>query len=154
MIKHIKGDIFESDAYAILHQVNCRGVMGSGIAKQVKEKYPVVFLRYKEICEQHSGNPKDLLGLVLAISVKGGCTGFIANLFAQDNFGRDNNLYTNYDALKKCFERANEMFYGKTVAIPYKIGCCRGGGDWGIVYKMIEESFVDCDVVLYEYDKG
>ena len=38
MIEHIKCDIFESGADAILHQVNCQGVMGSGIAKQVKEK--------------------------------------------------------------------------------------------------------------------
>ena len=43
MIKHIKGDIFKSNADAILHQVNCQGVMGSGIAKQVKENFPVVF---------------------------------------------------------------------------------------------------------------
>lgn len=40
MIKHIKGDIFQSGADVILHQVNCQGVMGSGVAKQVREKYP------------------------------------------------------------------------------------------------------------------
>lgn len=44
MIKHIKGDIFQSSADVILHQVNCQGVMGSGVAKQVREKYPDVKL--------------------------------------------------------------------------------------------------------------
>lgn len=43
MLKHIKGDIFKSNADAILHQVNCQGVMNSGVAKQVREKYPIVF---------------------------------------------------------------------------------------------------------------
>lgn len=47
MLKHIKGDIFESGAQVILHQVNCQGVMGSGVAKQVREKYPIVFEYYK-----------------------------------------------------------------------------------------------------------
>ena len=41
-MKHIYGDIFLSNADAILHQVNCQGVMGSGVAKQVREKYPIV----------------------------------------------------------------------------------------------------------------
>ena len=42
MIKHIKCDIFESGADLILHQVNCQGAMNSGVAKQVREKYPNV----------------------------------------------------------------------------------------------------------------
>ena len=49
MIKHIKRDIFKSGADLICHQVNCQGVMGSGIAKQVREKYPKVYKEYKRI---------------------------------------------------------------------------------------------------------
>ena len=30
MIKHIKGDILNSNTDMIVHQVNCQGVMGSG----------------------------------------------------------------------------------------------------------------------------
>lgn len=40
MIKHVKADIFTTDCDIIVHQVNCYGVMGAGIAKQVKERYP------------------------------------------------------------------------------------------------------------------
>lgn len=32
-MKIVDGDIFNCDADAILHQVNCQGVMGSGVAK-------------------------------------------------------------------------------------------------------------------------
>ena len=47
----INGDIFESDADAILHQVNCQGKMGSGVARQVKERYPFVYELYKQACD-------------------------------------------------------------------------------------------------------
>jgi hypothetical protein len=47
------------------------------------------------------------------------------------------------------------MYKNKTIAFPYKMGCHRGGGDWDIVYKMIEDAFKDsdCDVLICEYDE-
>lgn len=43
MIKVINGDLFTSDARIIAHQVNCQGKMDSGVAQQVKNKYPNVY---------------------------------------------------------------------------------------------------------------
>lgn len=157
MIKHIKCDIFESGADVILHQVNCQGVMGSGIAKQVKEKYPEVYKSYVALCHQYDPplSRSELLGLVQMVRTES-C--IICNLFAQDMYGYDGKCYTNYDALKECFTavslnlQANNI---KTVAIPYKIGCARGGGDWNVVYQMIEEIFdEDYNVLICEYDRG
>ena len=68
MIKHIKCDIFESGATMILHQVNCQGVMGSGIAKQVREKFPNVYEAYKEYCNWHL--PHEMLGDAQPVTVK------------------------------------------------------------------------------------
>ena len=50
MIRVIDGDLFTTDARFIVHQVNCKGVMGSGVAKQVRNKYPHVFVEYKKAC--------------------------------------------------------------------------------------------------------
>ena len=149
MSQHIKGDIFESGAQAILHQVNCQGVMGSGVAKQVKEKYPIVFDYYKSWCDDESLKP-GLLGQIQVVYTDNSGKQAIVNLFAQDKFGY-RQCYTDYGALKKCLQSVNKMFAGTTVAIPYKMSCCRGGGDWTIVSKMIEETLTDCDVTLYEY---
>ena len=41
MIKIFEGDLLESGANFICHQVNCQGVMGSGVAKQIKEQFPL-----------------------------------------------------------------------------------------------------------------
>ena len=153
MIKHIKCDIFESGADIICHQVNCQGVMGSGIAKQVREKYPWVYGTYKEACS--SDNPySDLLGWAQCVYINE--TQIIANIFAQENYGYDGKCYTNYEALRHGFEDVIDWYPNKTIAIPYKIGCARGGGDWNIVYKIIEEIFAnsDCEVLICEYNKG
>lgn len=52
-IRIVNGDIFQSDADVIVHQVNCQGVMGSGVARQVREKYPYVFQKYQELCSRY-----------------------------------------------------------------------------------------------------
>lgn len=43
-----EGNVFDSDAKIICHQVNCQGVMGSGVAKEVRERYPKVYEQYHE----------------------------------------------------------------------------------------------------------
>ena len=155
MIKHIKCDIFESGADVILHQVNCQGVMGSGVAKQVREKYPNVFASYKRICDGFADKSK-LLGIVQCVRTDD--EKFIANLFAQENFGYDGECYTDYTALKKCLKEVHDyhMFDNQVIAVPYLMGCHRGGGDWNIVYKMIEDIFADseCKVLICEYNGG
>ena len=164
MLKHFKGDIFKSDATAILHQVNCQGVMGSGVAKQVREKYPHVYRYYKAWCDDKHMNPKidfhksPLLGRIQVVYTeefrageKPATVQAIVNLFAQDKYGRGGKCYTDYEALKSCLQQVNKLFRGMTVAIPYLMSCSRGGGDWNIVSRIIEETLTDCDVTLYEY---
>jgi hypothetical protein len=159
MIKHIKCDIFESGADVICHQVNCQGVMGSGIAKQVKEKFPEVYTRYIEL---YNTVPRraQLLGVCQPCGTdlisKNNNNTIIMNLFAQENFGYDGKCYTDYNALRKCLEMVNTISEGNIIAIPYLMGCHRGGGDWNIVYKMIEEVFgdSDCEVLICEYNGG
>lgn len=160
MIKHIKCDIFESGADVICHQVNCQGVMGSGIAKQVREKYPDVYESYKLLCENN--NPEDLLGESQFVSIIDDKPRGIINIFGQLNYGYDGKCYTNYDVLKQAFDDVhwfvNNYFvdHNPVIAFPYKFGCARGGGDWNVVYKMIEDIFgdSDCEVLICEYNGG
>lgn len=46
-IKIIDGDLFTTNAKIICHQVNCQGEMNTGVAQQVREKFPHVFEGYK-----------------------------------------------------------------------------------------------------------
>ena len=49
MIKNIEGNLFDTNADMICHQANCQGRMGSGVALEVKQRYPEVFGSYFEI---------------------------------------------------------------------------------------------------------
>lgn len=151
MIKEFVGDVLKSDERIVLHQVNCKGVMGAGIAKQIKEKYPEVYADYREFCLANNamlrGMP--LLGTIQDVDCWDGRT--IVNLFAQDGYGY-NNCQTNYEALKQCLQKVNDVCYGMTVAVPYKMSCELAGGDWNIVRKMIEDTLVDCEVHIYKLE--
>ena len=57
MIEFKTGDIFESDAEALVNTVNCVGVMGRGIALQFKNKYPENFKAYQQACKQELLRP-------------------------------------------------------------------------------------------------
>lgn len=149
MIKHLQCNIFDSGADVICQQVNCKGVMGSGLAKQVKERHPEVYEAYISYCRdaQHP-----LLG-TWNFSKAMNADYWIMNLFGQDDYGRDKQ-HTDYEALRKSMLAAKEVL-GKnvTIAFPSKMGCDRGGGNWDIVYNMIKEIFADqeSDILICEY---
>ena len=147
MIRVINGDLFDATAETICHQVNCQGAMNSGVALQVKQKYPHVFEAYKNYCEEHEGN---LLGTVLPVECNNGSNSLtICNLFAQDEFGYDGNCYTSYEALQNCFDILDDTLPENTsIAFPFLMGCHRGGGDWNLVYKMIEDTFSKHDILI------
>lgn len=50
-ICYLKGDIFNSQAQVIVNTVNCKGVMGKGLALAFKQKYPDMFTAYERDCQ-------------------------------------------------------------------------------------------------------
>jgi O-acetyl-ADP-ribose deacetylase (regulator of RNase III) len=52
VIRYARGDILEADAEALVNTVNCVGVMGRGLALQVKRAYPANFNAYAAACER------------------------------------------------------------------------------------------------------
>lgn len=64
-----EGNVFDSDAKIICHQVNCQGVMGSGVAKEVRERYPKVYEEYHIYCESNKDCPERMLGVAQMVPV-------------------------------------------------------------------------------------
>ena len=130
------GNVLDAQTDIIAHQVNCQGVMGAGLAKQVRNKYPQAYREYQEECMfEHTIN---LLGKCQLIKVDD--SKWIANLFGQDDYGRDKR-YTNYEAIYTALsDLAVQMLDNgmESVAIPYKMSCGLAGGDWNIILAMIE----------------
>ena len=154
MIRHVTGDLFQSDEIDVIaHQVNCRGVMGSGVARQVRQLFPLAFTLYKEQCDYHNQFGPNLLGRNQYVNAElRGRKIIVANMFAQLDYGYDGKQYTSYDALRSCLRSLGAYARKRAakIGLPYRIACDRGGADWDIVYGMICEELHDCEVTLFE----
>ena len=153
MIKHINGNLFSTKADIVCHQVNCKGVMGSGVALQVKQNYPKAYQDYM----QDFLADKLVLGHVCFSEIENNF--IIANLCSQEDYNRNyknkNNVmvYSDYSYLQVCLNKVKDFCIEndlKTIAFPYKMSCDRGGGNWEIVYQMIELTFEDFNVEIYK----
>ena len=139
-INFIKQDLTTSDADYICHQVNCQGKMNSGVAKAIREKWPIVYTTYWNTFLSES----DLLGKILLVDINEyeprtwPKQPAIINMFSQEFYGYDGKRYTSYDAFWSCLGHIKEIVpKGSKIAFPYKIGCDRGGADWDVIYTMI-----------------
>lgn len=136
MLRFEKGDLVKGDYPIFCQQVNCRGVMGAGLAKQIRKKYPEVYREYKDICIYE----KAILGICHFTKTSDGR--ICVCLFAQDDYGRDKR-YTDYKAFKACLRGLTLYMKYKPedciIAFPYGIGCGLAGGDWNIVLDMLTD---------------
>jgi len=186
-IGHIKGNLLDFPPYCqtdpnkytginnIAHSCNCQNVMGGGIAKQIKGRYPQAFEADTERWSNEyndGGNWRCQIGdyskaEIKSNSVSGGL------IFLPNNKGRVYNLYTqsgystksrqvNYEyfwqALKNMQEDLlfiqHETGEQQVLGLPYGISCGLAGGNWGIIKAMIEDIFVDSLIKTYivEFD--
>lgn len=145
-MKQIKGNILNTKKGIICQQVNCQGVMGSGLALQIRNKWPYVYKQYKECHTNGHVN----LGNIIIVPVEPDI--YVANLCGQNSYGREaGRVYTNYNALNSCFESLakwhKEHNPDLPIYIPYKISCGLAGGNWVEVVGIIEKHIPDAVVV-------
>ena len=139
-MKYMRGDILtpatNGGKTVVCHQVNCMGVMGGGLARQVRDKFPAVYEEYRQRC-MNTTDKKHNLGLVLYSYAPLSTHGFIiANLFGQYEYGVTRR-HTDYNALTVALADVSRRYQDCTIRIPYKIGCGLGGGDWDMVTSVI-----------------
>lgn len=130
-IEYRKGNLLNVDAGVIIHGCNLHGVMGAGVAKSVKEKYPQCYMKYvSEVKDCYLG---ESIGYIVNDFL------VIENLLTQRNFGRYNSTrYVSYDAIADGFKMLN-MKHASTTPFHFpQIGSGLGGGDWTVIEKIIE----------------
>lgn len=146
----IKGDILDTDCKAIAHGVNCQGVMGSGVAKAISDKWPEVKYNYINYVKSHTGYPDSLLGISQEVVTSD--NKLVYNLFTQQNYGRGKQVYLSYLNLTSAFSNMCDQLLDRNIdkiAMP-KIGCGLAGGNWFDVKNMLtilaSEEEVDIEV--------
>lgn len=147
-IQYINGDLFKTQHPVIMHGCNDQGVMGSGVAKTVRDLYPKAYEKYNKYCE----NTNDVGGDVVYVQVKPNLV--IANAITQHNYGRDGRRFVNYEWVAQCIKNADQLaeFRGiEHIAMP-KIGSQLGGGDWNVIAAIIESESKHFTPVVYIYE--
>lgn len=150
MVKIVKGNLLDATEDIICHQVNCQGVMGSGVAKAIRDKWPEVYHAYQK--HVSINNEAQLLGHTFYAEIENSGR-YVVNMFAQNLYGYDGNRYTSYDAFYKCLEDIDSMPTWYSIAFPYKIGSDRGGASWDVIYAMICDVLGDRDVTIYKLEE-
>lgn len=150
MVKYVKGNLLDSTCDYICHQVNCQGAMNSGIAKQIRERFPEVYVSYKELCMTMGA--RRLLGTIDIVGTNAEYE--VVNIFSQYNYGYNGSRYTSYDAFTNALETLRDWIEpGKTIGFPKNIGCGLGGGNWKVISALIEEILgEEYNVYIYELE--
>ena len=157
------GNLLDAPVDYICHQVNCQGRMASGIARQIRDRWPVVYEQYmaginerrqkvEELCGQWESQidvSETLLGHGQNIPVSDNLT--VINMFSQQYYGYDGKKYTSYDAFWDCLQGiALTVPKGSKIGFPERIGCGLGGANWDVIRTMIEQVLAeDFEVYIY-----
>lgn len=144
MIEFRDGDLLEqTDLDAIIHQCNCFGVMGAGIAKQIAKKYPCAVEADKRYLP---GDRKKLGSYTCGVDKVTNL--HIINLYGQFHYGIEKRQ-TDYDAVKRALLEVKEDYCSHylfcqtpmKIGIPYNMGCGLAGGSWNVIEAMLKELF-------------
>lgn len=120
MIVFREGDLFESGLRSLAHGVNCRGVMGAGIAAQFRRRWPQMYESYRRRCLKPGGM---IPGDVMPWQDRGDV---VFNLATQDEPGPCAKPWMITAAIGRMITEAHHDFRISVIGMPL-IGCGIGG---------------------------
>jgi O-acetyl-ADP-ribose deacetylase (regulator of RNase III) len=150
-MKFVKGNILDAQRGIICHQCNCQLVMGAGLAKQIRDKYPRVYTEYKELLGK--AKPSHRLGKCQVVEVVRQKL-YVANIMAQFHYLPRGACHTDYDALSIALNGLktwHTQWCPKDfpVFFPMGMGAGLAGGDWNHIKGLISSIIPDAVIVRY-----
>lgn len=140
----VSGDLFQTNDTYIMHGCNCQGVMGAGVALQIKKRWPEVYESYRRYCDTFT--PEEILGSVHAYKTNDK-KHIILNAFTQLKTGSRKQV--SYDAIDEVTRYVNTVAPVNSYISMPAIGSGLAGGDWGIIRHIIQRNMRDVNVTVY-----
>lgn len=142
MIHYIKGNLFDSPAQVLVNTVNTVGVMGKGIAKEFKIRYPQMFDIYKQKCLNKEFNIGNLFYYKAEEK-------WILNFPTKADWRQPSRLSYIEEGLQKFRDTYIDVGVN-SIAFP-KLGCGNGGLEWKDVKLVMEKYLHDLPIDIYIY---
>lgn len=142
MIHYIQRNLFDSPAQVLVNTVNTVGVMGKGIAKEFKKRYPQMFDIYKQKCLDKEFNIGNLFYYKSEDK-------WILNFPTKTDWRKPSRLSYIEEGLKKFRETYNDVGVN-SIAFP-KLGCGNGRLAWQEVMPLMEKYLHDLPIDIYIY---
>lgn len=132
------GNLLDAPSGILVHGCNAQGVMGSGVAKAIRDRWPQAFDAYKQAQAQHGL----ALGSVSWARVATDPLVIVANAVTQEFYGREpGRVYVDYDAVERAFSLIGDKARQHRLPVHYPmVGAGLGGGDWGRLSKIIDQT--------------
>lgn len=136
MLEYRTGDLFALDTDILVNTVNCKGVMGAGLALAFKTRYPAMFADYQRKCKAGRIKPG---GIDEWTDPRTGKT--ILNFATKDHWREP----SRYEYIRDGLVLLREYLAARgeaSVALP-ALGAGHGGLEWTRVREMIEQHLDD-----------
>lgn len=141
-LKYVEGNILEAKTQVIVNTVNCKGVMGKGLALQFKKQYPDMFEEYKQLCNEG----KITVGKLHLY--KGSSRYWILNFPTKDDWRKKSKIEYLEKGLQE-FRTSYANWKISSIAFP-RLGCQLGGLDWNQVKPLMEKYLSDLSEIDIE----
>lgn len=143
MIEYVTGNMFDREADCYVIPVNCVGVMGKGLAKEAKERFPDLDAEYQAMLRSgdlYIGHP---------CLVRAHRQDFL--LFPTEWHWREP---SRIEWIQDGLNIASDDFWDNShgVIAMSKLGCGLGGLDWGVVRSHMERKFRSEPYTVFVYE--
>lgn len=148
-IKYVKGNVFDSQAKVIFHGANCFSTMNSGLAKEMRERYPEA---YRADLQTLKGDLGKLGTTSYTHALKD--DRILVNLYTQYRYGSDK-CHLDYYALDSSLRALKNhldtwKILDKDIVASGRIGAGRAGGNWKLIEEIIENVFSDRNIHIFD----
>ena len=143
-MEELVGNLLAVKHGIIVHGCNAQGVMGSGVAAEVRKLYPEAYETYHRAYKKRineTGKSLELGRVVWFTASKEEPKLAIANAITQEFYGRDPNVvYVSYEAIRTAFRRIGEVAREHQLPVHYPlIGAGLANGDWTVIADIIDQ---------------
>ena len=144
--KERSGNLFASEADALVNTVNCVGPMGKGIALEFRRRFPEMYTVYRRVCEKGQLRPGQILPYRTS-------TPWILNLAVKDDWKQPSKI----EWVEQCLEKFCAWYPKvelRSVAFPW-MGAMNGRiplGEIKDTTRRYLSDLNDIDVEVYTFD--